>query len=162
MTVAQVIARVSRHDPEFRGRQKEAVLAALVHDAGMLGVPAEAWVHSGPLDDAQRRAVESHCRIGAELANRLLPGESWLADAVAGHHERLDGTGYPEGLREMQVSSLIRLLAVCDVYAALCVARPHRRASQTRVALADTLLMAEQGKLDRHCANTCCTCRFTR
>ena len=67
------------------------------------------------------------------------------------HHERLDGTGYPDGLRESQLSPLARFIAVCDVYASLCSARPHRPARDPRTALADTLLMAEQGRLDgRH------------
>jgi HD-GYP domain-containing protein (c-di-GMP phosphodiesterase class II) len=117
----------------------------------MLRVPPAELAHAGPLDDGQRRAVEAHARAGADLARRLLPGAAWLAEVAAGHHERLDGTGYPGGLREVQISSLTRLLAVCDVYAALCAPRPHRPARETRTALADTLLLAEQGALDaRH------------
>jgi hypothetical protein len=148
LTVAQVVARVVRHDPDLRGRTPETVLAALVHDAGMLRVPAEVLGHAGPLDDAGRRAVEAHARAGAEMARRLMPDAAWLAEAAAAHHERLDGTGYPGGLREAQVSSLARLLAVCDTYAALCCPRPHRPARETRTALTDTLLLAESGLLD--------------
>jgi hypothetical protein len=66
-----------------------------------------------------------------------------------GHHERLDGTGYPDGLHAYQLPPLTRLLAVCDVYAAQCTPRPHRAAPGTRAALADTLVLAEQGLLDR-------------
>ncbi len=150
LTVASVVARVVRHDPEFRGKTLEPVLAALLHDVGMLSVPSSILVKAGRLEDDERRAVEMHTQVGAEIATRLLPGAAWLAEAVAGHHERLDGTGYPAGLRDTQVPSLARLLAVCDVYAALVSPRPHRRALDTRTALADTLLMAEQGSLDRH------------
>jgi HD-GYP domain-containing protein (c-di-GMP phosphodiesterase class II) len=150
LTVAQVVARVVRADPEWRGRAVEPVLAALVHDAGMLAVPPEVLAQPGPLDDGQRRLVEGHVRAGAALAARLLPDGPWLAEAVAGHHERLDGTGYPAGLRELQLGALPRLLAVCDVYAALCAPRPHRPARETRTALTDTLLLAEQGALDRN------------
>jgi hypothetical protein len=149
LTTAQVMARLVRHDPELRARTSEAVLAALVHDAGMLCVPPEVLARPGPLDDADRRAVEAHARAGADLARRLLPDAAWLAEAAAAHHERLDGTGYPGGLREVQVSSLTRLLAVCDTYAALCCPRPHRPARDTRTALADTLLLAESGALDQ-------------
>jgi hypothetical protein len=149
LTVAHVVARVVRHDPELRPRTAEAVLAALVHDVGMLHVPAALLAQPGPLDDAGRRAVEAHTRLGADLVRRLTPDASWLAEATAAHHERLDGTGYPGGLREIQVSSLARLLAVCDTYAALCCPRPHRPARQTRTALTDTLLLAESGLLDR-------------
>ena len=67
---------------------------------------------------------------------------------MRGHHERLDGTGYPGGLRDAHVAPLTRLLAACDVYAALCSPRLHRPARETRTALTDTLLMADQGTLD--------------
>jgi HD-GYP domain-containing protein (c-di-GMP phosphodiesterase class II) len=150
LNVAQVAARLARLDPDLRGRALDPILAALVHDVGMLGVPAEIFTQAGPLTDEQRRAVEGHALAGAELALRLLPTGNWLAEAAAGHHERLDGTGYPSGLRDVQISSLTRLIAVCDVYAALCAPRPHRPAAQTRTGLTDTLLLAEQGGLDRH------------
>jgi len=150
LNVAQVVARLVRHDPDLRGRALDPVLAGLVHDAGMLGVPPETFTQTGPLTDAQRRAVEAHAVAGAEMALRLLPAGTWLAEAAAGHHERLDGTGYPSGLCDVQISPLTRLVAVCDVYAALCAERPHRPAAQTRTALTDVLLLAEKGTLDRH------------
>jgi HD-GYP domain-containing protein (c-di-GMP phosphodiesterase class II) len=150
LTVAQVVARLVRHEPELRARPVEPVLAALVHDVGMLGVPVEVLGKAGPLVDAERRLVEAHVRISVGLAARLLPGGAWLAEAVGGHHERLDGTGYPDGLREFQLRTLPRMLAVCDVYAAFCSPRPHRPARETRTALADTLVLAEQGALDRY------------
>jgi HD-GYP domain-containing protein (c-di-GMP phosphodiesterase class II) len=149
LTVAQVVARVVRHDAEWRPRALEAVLAALLHDAGMVRVPATVLSHPGPLDDAARRAVEAHTRFGADMVRRLWPDAAWLAEAASAHHERIDGTGYPGGLREAQVSSLARLLTVCDTYAALCCPRPHRPARETRTALTDTLLLAESGALDR-------------
>jgi len=149
LTVAQVIARLGKHDPDVRGLPVESVLAALVHDVGMLRVPVEVYAHGGPLGEAHRRLVEGHTRTGAEMVAKLLPDGSWLSEAVLSHHERHDGTGYPSGLRESQVSPLVRLLAVCDVYAAMCVARPHRPAREPRTALTDTLLMAEKGALDR-------------
>jgi HD-GYP domain-containing protein (c-di-GMP phosphodiesterase class II) len=105
-------------------------------------------MHPGPLNDGQRRAVERHTQVGADLAAKLLPSGAWLGETTRGHHERLDGTGYPGGLRDTHIAPLTRLLAVCDVYAAMCSPRPHREARETRTALADTLLMADQGALD--------------
>jgi HD-GYP domain-containing protein (c-di-GMP phosphodiesterase class II) len=152
LTTARVMGRIIRHDPELRSRPLDALLAALVHDVGMLRVDAEILAQSGPLEDEQRRAIESHCRAGVTLIAPLLLDAPWLADAVGGHHERLDGTGYPDGLREHQIKPLTRLLAVCDAYAGFCTRRPHRPARETRTALTDTLLLAEQGLLDRHYA----------
>ncbi|HWG45096.1 MAG TPA: HD domain-containing phosphohydrolase [Gemmataceae bacterium] len=152
LTTARVLGRIIRHDPELRGRAMDALLAALVHDAGMLRVPPEILAHPGPLDDEQRRVVEAHCSIGVSLIAPLLLDSPWLAEVVSGHHERLDGTGYPDGLRDFQIKPLTRLLAVCDVYAGFCTRREYRPARETRTALTDTLLLAEQGQLDRHYA----------
>jgi HD-GYP domain-containing protein (c-di-GMP phosphodiesterase class II) len=149
LTVARVAARVVRHDSEWRHQAADVVLAALIHDVGMLQVPPSILAHPDALTDDQRRTIEGHCRAGAEVVARWMPDTPWLAEAAAGHHERLDGTGYPDGLREHQLRPLTRLLAVCDVYAAFCADRSHRPARATRTALADTLLLAEQGLLDR-------------
>jgi HD-GYP domain-containing protein (c-di-GMP phosphodiesterase class II) len=148
LTVAQVTARLVRNDPELREAPLQPMLAALLHDAGMMSVPAEILAQSGPLDPDQKRCVERHTLVGAEMMTRLLPGGAWLAEVAGSHHERLNGTGYPSGLQGTQIGPLTRLIAVCDVYAALCSPRPHRPALDTRTALTDTLLLAEQGTLD--------------
>jgi HD-GYP domain-containing protein (c-di-GMP phosphodiesterase class II) len=152
LNVARVTARVVRHDPDFRTHALDAVTGALVQDIGMLRVPVDIIGQPGPLSDEQRRTVESHCRLGGDLLAPLRGEAPWLVSAATHHHERLDGTGYPDGLREHQMPPLARVLAVCDTYAALCAARPHRPARQTRTALADTLLLAEQRQLDSHYA----------
>lgn len=152
LTTARVAGRIVRHDPELRGRPLDVLLAALIHDVGMLRIPPEILAYPEPFDDNQRRIIESHCHMGVSMAGPLLLDAPWLAEAIVGHHERLDGTGYPDGLRDFQIKPLTRLLAVCDVYAARCTRRPHRPAYETRTALTDTLLLAEQGQLDRHYA----------
>jgi HD-GYP domain-containing protein (c-di-GMP phosphodiesterase class II) len=149
LNVAQVIGRIVRHDPELKDRSRDAIIAALLHDVGMLRVPAHIVFRPELLDDAGRRIVEAHTLLPADALVKLFPEAQELAEAIAEHHERLDGTGYPSGRRELQLRPLVRLLAVCDVYAALCEWRPQRPAKDTRAALADTLLEAEQGGLDR-------------
>jgi HD-GYP domain-containing protein (c-di-GMP phosphodiesterase class II) len=149
LTAAEVASRLVRADPEWRGRAHEILLAALLHDVGMLTVPPEVLKAPGPLDTDQKRAVEGHVLAGAERIGRTVPNSAWVVEATLGHHERLDGTGYPMGLRELQIGPPARFLAVCDVYAAMCCPRPHRPALETRTALTDTLLLAEQGLLDR-------------
>ena len=106
--------------------------AALHHHVGMLRAPADLLGLTDALNAEQRRAVEAHSRTGAEMLEPLGADAPWLVEATLSHHERLDGTGYPDGLRGHQVSALTRLLAVCDVYAAFCGARPHRPARPTR------------------------------
>lgn len=149
LTTARVIARIVRHEQELRCRAHDVVLAALLHDVGMLGVPDDLLTQTEPLLPEQRRYLEAHTVVGAQLVAGLFPDAPWLAEAIASHHERIDGTGYPDGLKGNRIRPLTRLLAVCDVYAALCCPRPHRPARATRTALADTLLLADQGELDR-------------
>lgn len=149
LNVAQVVARLVLHDPQWQERKEQAVFAALLHDVGMIKVPAEILNCAGPLDDDQRRLLESHTYDGGEWIRRLADSDSWLVETAAAHHERVDGTGYPAGLLGNQFASLVQLLSVCDVYAAMCVERPYRPALETRTALTDTLLLAEQGALNR-------------
>ena len=152
LTVARVLARIVRRETDLKSRPLDVLLAALLHDVGMLGVPVEVLASEEPLDIEGRRLIEAHAVAGARQVSMLFPDAPWLADAVASHHERLDGTGYPDGLKGNRIRPLTRLLAVADVYAAFCSDRPHRPARATRTALADTLLLADQGQLDRTCA----------
>jgi HD-GYP domain-containing protein (c-di-GMP phosphodiesterase class II) len=149
LNVAQVIARLVQCDPQWQERREQVVFAALLHDVGMLKMPAEVLACPGPLDNEQRCLMETHTLEGADLVRRLADSDSWLVEAAASHHERIDGTGYPSGLLNGQFSSLVQLLSVCDVYAAMCADRPYRAALETRTALTDTLLVAEQGALNR-------------
>lgn len=150
LNVAQVIARVVPFDFEWAGRPLLPVVTALVMDCGMLAVPAAVLSKADPLSADERRVIEAHPKYGAELLLWRFPTIAGpLAAAVATHHERGDGTGYPTGLRGDDLPALGRLLRVADVYAALNEERPQRPASDPRAALTEVLLMAEQGQVDR-------------
>ena len=149
LTVAQVLARLLLDDAEWQPQLQLAIMTALVHDVGMTRVPAEVLLTQGPLDSDQRRLIEKHTHIAEGMLTPLWPGGGWPIEAATCHHERNDGTGYPAGQREIGLSSIVRLLAVCDVYAALCAPRPHRPAFDTRTALTETLMLAERDYLDK-------------
>ena len=149
LTSARVMARMMRLTPEWADRPLDPVIAMLLHDAGMLFVPAESLATPNALNDAQRRAVEAHPRAGAELIAHRLPDFAHMAESIIAHHERLDGTGYPSGLKGEQIPPLARLIAAADCYASMCCPRPHRVAHDPRTSLTDTLLYAEQNILDR-------------
>ena len=148
LTTARIVARMIRHDVDWQPAAHDAIVAALLKDVGMLTVDPAILSHEGPLSDEQKRAVEAHCRIGSELVAKHLPATATLCEAISGHHERLNGTGYPAGLLSAQIGPLPRVLAVADVYAAMCCPRPHRPPFDPRTALTETLLMAERGLLD--------------
>lgn len=149
LTVAQILARLLLNDAEWTPQLQLALMATLVHDVGMVRVPAEVLLTPGALGPDERRLVEKHTAIAEAMLIKLWPGGGWPIEAAAHHHERSDGTGYPLGRRELQLSSFAKLLAVCDVYAALCAPRPHRPALDTRSALTETLLLAERDCLDK-------------
>jgi hypothetical protein len=147
---AQVMARVVVYDYEWSGRPLLPVVTALLMDCGMLVVPAHLLAKPDALTADERRAVEAHPKYGAELLLWRFPTIAGpLAAAIASHHERGDGTGYPNGLRGTDVPALGRLLRIADVYAALNAERPHRPACDPRAALTELLLLAEQGQVDR-------------
>jgi hypothetical protein len=149
LNVAQVVARIVPFDYEWAGRPLLPVVAALVMDCGMMRVPAEVLAKAGALTADDRRVIEQHPQYGADLLLKYMPDAAPLAAAVASHHERADGTGYPVGLKDTTAPSLGRMLAAADTYAALCSPRPYRDAQDTRTALTDVLLLAEHGQLDK-------------
>ena len=149
LTVAGVMARLAPLDYEWATQPAVPVVAALLMDVAMLRVPPELFAQTGPMTPAQKRAVEAHARTGGELVHVALPEARALVEGITAHHERLDGTGYPNGLHGESVPTLARFLAVADCYAGLCSERPHRRASDPRTALTECLLLADAGLLDR-------------
>ncbi|MFO0878774.1 MAG: HD domain-containing protein [Gemmataceae bacterium] len=149
LTVARILARIVRQDADLKNHAHDVVVAGLIHDVGMLQVPVSILSNTDVLDPESRRIIEAHPHLGAEITRPLFPDAPWIAEGIAAHHERIDGTGYPEGLKGTQIHPLASLLAVADVYGAMCCTRPHRPARATRTALADTLLLADQGELDR-------------
>ncbi len=149
LAVARVQAWVLRGEIPHKQRLAELLIPALVHDIGMLFVPPAILFKTQPLDDAERAVLRQHPLDGQVAIERLYPGGGWPIDAILDHHERLDGSGYPAGKTALALGESARLLAACDVYAALASPRPYRSAADARTALADTLLLAEQGMLDR-------------
>jgi HD-GYP domain-containing protein (c-di-GMP phosphodiesterase class II) len=126
--------------------------AALVHDLGAIGVSAGVWDKPGPLTAADRERVRTH----PYLAERCLARPSRLGQigALAGlHHERVDGSGYPRGVRGDLLPLGARLLAAADEYHALREVRSHRdayAADEAAVVLRDD---ASAGKLDGEAVN---------
>ncbi len=100
--------------------------SAWLHDIGKLAVPDAVLLKPGRLNAAEQDAVREHARLGHTLLARH-PELAAAADAVLQHHERLDGSGYPQGLKGRQLSRAARILAVADTYDALRSERPYSR-----------------------------------
>ena len=108
--------------------------AALVHDIGKMVVPAEILSKPGKLTSAQFELVKCHAQIGHDITDQAeLPDP--VADVVLQHHERLDGSGYPQGLSGDDILPEAQILAVADVVEAMSSHRPYRPALGTEAAL---------------------------
>ena len=149
LTVASVVARMVPHDYEWAAQPIVPVALALIMDIGMIGIPATILNKAEVLTVEERRRIEVHPRTGAALLLETIPDLGELSRVIAAHHERLDGTGYPNGLAFDKIPALAKMLAVADHYAGMAADRPHRPAHDIRTALTDTLMAAEEGKLDR-------------
>lgn len=109
--------------------------AALLHDVGKLGVSNAILDKPGPLDDREWVRMREHAAHTQAILGRV----GVLADiapVAAAHHERLDGSGYPLGLKDEQIRRETRIITVCDFYDALSSDRPYRAALPTEQALA--------------------------
>ena len=107
--------------------QRRLVRAALLHDAGKAFIPVAILDKKGPLTDAEMAELREHPRRGydALAAAGGFPPE--MLDVVLHHHEFLDGSGYPNGLRSDQISDIVRLTTIVDIYAALVEERAYRQ-----------------------------------
>lgn len=97
----------------------------LLHDVGKVGVPASILDKPGKLDDAEFATIRAHPVIGARILEPIQAYEDVIA-IVRHHHERFDGTGYPDRLAGRAIPYLARVLSVADVYDALVSRRPYR------------------------------------
>jgi len=136
-----------------RGRLRTLAIGGLVHDIGKLSVPDAILKKPGPLDDAEYRVIQRHSEWGAKLLDELGGFSDAVRRLVRDHHERLDGSGYPDALGGEEIGLDTRILSVCDVYDALLSPRVYRGAWTHGQAMA--LLRSEAGTaLDPRCVET--------
>jgi putative two-component system response regulator len=97
----------------------------IVHDIGKIGLPDSILLKPAPLDPEEQIRMRTHPIIGETIVKPLRSGHS-LLPIIRHHHERYDGTGYPDGLRGEQIPRLARIVSVCDAYDSLINDRPYR------------------------------------
>jgi putative nucleotidyltransferase with HDIG domain len=121
----------------------EIELGGYLHDIGKIGVSDAVLLKPGPLTTEERVGIDMHPMVGCRILESLdLSPE--ILEFVRSHHERLDGSGYPEGLRDRDLSPVARIGAVADVYDAMTTERPYRAALAPETALAE--LKSQAGK----------------
>jgi putative nucleotidyltransferase with HDIG domain len=117
-------------------RLKSLRTAALLHDIGKIVLPAEILAKPGRLSETEMQLIRQHANASAEIVGSI-GFEHNVAEMIRQHHERLDGSGYPEGLRGLEILAEARILAVADVVEAMISHWPYRPALPVEVALSE-------------------------
>jgi putative two-component system response regulator len=121
----------------------------ILHDIGKIGVPHEVLNKRGSLAPEEWEIIKGHPDRGHSICLPLKKVLGPALEAIRYHHEKLDGSGYPLGLKGDEISAVPRIMAVVDFYDALVTDRPYRKAVQQKDALAILRQEADSGKLDK-------------
>jgi putative two-component system response regulator len=122
---------------------------AILHDVGKIGISEDILNKPGKLDDHEWEVMRAHPEIGYQIC---LPMKSTLGlalDVIRHHHEKLDGSSYPDGLKGEEISLAARIMCVVDIYDALVTDRPYRKGMRKEKAIEILREEVTQGKLDQ-------------
>jgi putative nucleotidyltransferase with HDIG domain len=108
--------------------------AAILHDIGKIGVPGDVLNKKGRLDDEEYNVIQQHPDIGISIVRQIGAMDATLP-IIRAHHEKLDGTGYPNNLKGDNIPMGARVLAVADAYDAMTSDRPYRKGMPVETAL---------------------------
>lgn len=128
---------------------------ALLHDLGKIAIPDEVLNKPGRLGDEEWRYILEHPAVGAQILSGLRSLDS-VVDIVMHHHEKLDGSGYPDQLKGDEVSREARIMAIADIYDALTTKRSYKESLEVETALRILTEEANEGKLDSDLVNSFC------
>jgi putative nucleotidyltransferase with HDIG domain len=145
-----MVSRLSACFAAFLGRpnveQHALARAGLLHDIGKVKVPAAILNQPFSLTPEQQSIMRAHSQRGYELLLEARETDEILLTVVRDHHERLDGTGYPRRLTAEQISWSVRMVTLCDVFAAMTEPRPYANVMRWDEAL--ERMAAKRTRLD--------------
>jgi HD-GYP domain-containing protein (c-di-GMP phosphodiesterase class II) len=127
LRVARLCVHIGRQMSMSASELRVLARAGLMHDIGKLGIPEAVLGKHSPLDESEWILMRSHPEMGLTLLDRAGQSSREVL-AVLYHHERLDGSGYPYGLKAEAIPIEARIVAVADTYDALTSDRPYRKA----------------------------------
>lgn len=146
--VTALCARVGNYIGWEGATYRSFLLGGFLHDVGMALVHQTALHSPQSLPEKDRTRIESHTRIGCALISATGAWDNQVAHAARDHHERWNGSGYPEGKKGTEVAFPARLVGFLDTYAALITPRPHRNALQPDAARQRLAKALELGLFD--------------
>ncbi|MEY4761139.1 MAG: hypothetical protein RLZZ200_995 [Pseudomonadota bacterium] len=159
--IARGVAGKRGLDDEF---VEQVFLFAPLHDIGKIGIPDRILLKPGRLDEQERVVMNTHVEKGIEIIEKIIgdfelsrmPGATVMRNIVLAHHEYLDGSGYPYGLKGDLIPIEARIVTVADILDALLSVRPYKQGWNMEDACAELRKMAGQGKLDADCVAVVC------
>jgi putative two-component system response regulator len=122
---------------------RDVELGALLHDVGKLSIPDRVLTKPGPLNELEWTAMQRHASLGERLVARIVQQPAVLA-VVRSHHERWDGSGYPDGKHGEEIPLAARIVAVADAFQAMIEPRPYREPRTRATALEE--ISSESGR----------------
>jgi len=137
----EILARAMNLPPE---ETADLVYAARIHDVGKIFVPERILNKPGPLSDDEFFLVRMHAQVGAEIA-AILPHSAMMQRAIEHHHQRFDGTGYPDGAKGEQIPLWARIIALADAYANMLTEQSIAAARTPEQALDELAKMSGTG-----------------
>ncbi|SON56372.1 Cyclic di-GMP phosphodiesterase response regulator RpfG [Hartmannibacter diazotrophicus] len=127
---------------------KRIFMAAFFHDIGKVAIPKSIIDKPSRLTTEEMRLMRTHASVGYDMLSRFPETAGEIADVALHHHEMLDGSGYPQGLKGSEISDLIRIITICDIFSALIERRAYKPPMPAEEAFAILKSMADDGKLD--------------
>jgi len=156
--IAKAIAPKHKLTDEF---VEHVYLFAPLHDIGKIGIPDKILLKAGALDPEERAIMQTHVDKGAEMIEKILgdfelhhlSDSKIMLNIVSAHHEFMDGSGYPKGLKGQEIPIEARIIAAADILDALLSPRPYKKGWSFDEALNELKKMVSIGKLDPDCVD---------
>ncbi|MDR1701673.1 MAG: HD domain-containing protein, partial [Sporomusaceae bacterium] len=145
--IAKLAQKAAAHLGYDTAVQNKMYLAGLLHDIGKLHVSTDILHKNGGLTPEERFEINKHTYYTRKILAQI-PGLEEIVEYAANHHEKIDGTGYPYRIAGEHLSTLERVMAICDVYQALTEERPYRAPLPEEKVWSIIGGMAEKGHLD--------------
>jgi HD-GYP domain-containing protein (c-di-GMP phosphodiesterase class II) len=126
VNVAVFAIKIAAHLGFERDRQAEIGMAGLLHDVGMAAVPDSVLFKQGRLDDDEIKIFRQRPNISSKILRQISPEYAYLAECAAQVYERIDGSGYPRGLKADEMHEYAQIIGLLDMYESLIHTRPQR------------------------------------
>ena len=147
------VAAISRRIGLLQGLSSEELevlgMGCLIHDIGKIAIPDDVLLKPGRFNNIDRQIMNMHPTIGAKYLAFRYPDDR-ITEIVLYHHERLDGSGYPEGIKGDEISPMVRIVSVADTYEALIAKRPYKSSIASTQAIEILKDEAREGRLDQN------------